>query len=243
VTLLMALIAALNAVARPAATRPREVGTAGAAVRVGLAAAAGVGVVTIACCAASVADEAFHLEAARHALAQGQQGTARSEYEEALGDDGWDGTAAGELLDAFTGSAAGTDGADPSDARRWIERLRQCGFLSEAARHEARLYYELYLRDRQPASLEKAVDAIKLGVALYPTSPERRLALGRMLTELAARVASEQKTDEAAAMRRDAAVELKAALDLDARRIHVSQPNRFDAATRETIAKEIAALQ
>jgi len=71
-----------------------------------------------------------------------------------------------------------------------------------------------------PADVRRAVEHLVEFVEAYPTSPGRRLELADMLERLAT------ITQDAVAAGR-AAAELRAALDLESKRVYVSEPHRF----------------
>lgn len=101
--------------------------------------------------------------------------------------------------------------------------------------HLGTLYYQRYRLGRDPADLRRAVGFFQAYVDVYPTSPNRRVYLANFLEEYA------EITGDGAQLAR-AARELRAALDLDARRVYVSKPNRFTAEEIGQIRARIAGL-
>jgi hypothetical protein len=100
----------------------------------------------------------------------------------------------------------------------------------------AGLYWARFRLARDAADMREAVDAMRETVAAYPTSPSRRLRLADLLQELA-------EADGAAETRHAAAVELQTALDLDAKRVYVSEPNRLTEEQRTAIMTRILELR
>lgn len=97
------------------------------------------------------------------------------------------------------------------------------------------LCYRRYEFGGDVADLRRAVEHLGAFVDAYPTSPPRRLELANVLEALAA------ITNDAAVARR-AAEELKVALDLESRRVYVSQPHRLGADEIEGILARITRL-
>lgn len=97
------------------------------------------------------------------------------------------------------------------------------------------LYLQRFELAGDRADQRRSIEAYRRFVAAYPTSPDRRVYLANLLEGLAA------ATGDSAA-RAAAAEELQTALDLDARRIYVSSPNRLSEAEVQQINARIRRL-
>ncbi len=97
------------------------------------------------------------------------------------------------------------------------------------------LRYRRYQLGQDAADVRRAVEHLVAFVDAYPTSPPRRLELAAMREALAA-------ITNDAAIARQAAEELKIALDLESKRVYVSKPHRFSPEQIEHIQNRIERL-
>jgi len=156
-------------------------------------------------------------------------------YSAAAATDNWDATAAEELtglLIARVGNVAECDAT-----AGWIAQIRMRDPQnSTAARRSAELYAARFQFSRDPGDLRRAVENLREAVVAYPTLPVARMALARALTML-------NDIEPSAGVRTEAADELERALELDLKRVYVSQPHRLSTDRRLTIEEQIRKLR
>ncbi len=167
-----------------------------------------------------------------------------SEYRSASRAYPWDGTAlaelAGELIRRVPppGDEPGNwAGQPPTDlVLDVLDKLEARDPLHPALhRYRATVLYQRFKRTDDSEALSRAVVAMRRAVARYPTSPNDRLFLAQLLEERAALTGS-------ADARNASAAEYRTALELDRRRIYLSEPNRYGDAYRAEIESKIDRL-
>jgi hypothetical protein len=160
-----------------------------------------------------------------------------------------DSTALDELIGELTRRVATVKQVDLALALAG-ELLRRDPHSGLARQHVATLYAQRFELGRQqdappvgekaadgePGDLDRAIAAMREAVAAYPTSPARRLYLADLLERRAG-------VTGRAADRLAASEELRAVLDLDAKRVYVSKPHRFGEARRRAIDERIRRLR
>lgn len=146
-----------------------------------------------------------------------------------------DATAVGEWIEELS---KGLDEPTKADLPLSLaeEFRRRDPFNSGYWHYVAGLHWTKFRLGRDAADMSKAVGAMREAVAAYPTSPSRRLRLADLLQELA-------EADGSSNTRWSAAVELQAALDLDAKRVYISKPHRLTEEQRAAIAARIEELR
>ncbi len=156
-------------------------------------------------------------------------------YSTAAATDVRDATAAEELTSLLI---ARVDNVTACDALAgWIAQIRMRDPQnSTAARRSAELYAARFRFSRDPDDLRRAVESLREAVAAYPTLPAARIALARALTML-------NDIERSAGARDEAADELERALELDSKRVYVSQPHRLSTDRRLTIEEQIRKLR
>jgi len=174
-------------------------------------------------------------EAASSATTKGDSRDALEVYRAAADCYALEATAVGEWIEELS-----KDLDEPAKADLPLslaeEYRRRDPFNSAYWNYVAGLHWTKFRLGQDQAEMRKAVEAMREAVAAYPTSPSRRLRLADLLQELA-------EADGAAETRRAAAAELEAALDLDAKRVYVSKPNRLTEEQRAAIGTRILELR
>lgn len=146
-----------------------------------------------------------------------------------------DATAIDELLDELVRRVATPEQA--AAALPLVEEFRRRDPHNLAIHHHAAtLHFQQFALTGDRRELDAAIEAARRAVAGYPTSPSKRLVLADLLERRAG--LTNDPADRAAAAR-----ELRAALDLDERRIYVSQPHHLSEEARETISARLARLR
>lgn len=147
-------------------------------------------------------------------------------YDAAADCDGLDGTAVVECIEALIPRVRAVEHVDETIALV-KEFQRRDSDNDVGYSHLGTLHYQRYELGREVDDLRRAVEQRRKGVASYPTSPHRRIYLANFLEELAA--ATNDSEIRAATVR-----ELQTSLELESKRVYVSQPNRM---TGEQIAE------
>jgi hypothetical protein len=150
--------------------------------------------------------------------------------------DAWplDGTAIDELVEELTRRASDTDQVDFVVE---YARMLEARDPQNASTHHylATLYFRRFSRTSDPADMERSFTEMQRAVAAYPTSPNKRLILATLYEQFALRTDSHD-------LRKLAAKELQTALDLDAKRIYVSAPNRLSEESRSQLQHRLKLL-
>ncbi|MBK8270552.1 MAG: O-antigen ligase family protein [Planctomycetes bacterium] len=86
--------------------------------------------------------------------------------------------------------------------------------------HLSGIYRQRYEITHNPADFQKSIELYRVCIDQYPTAPMRHIHFANLLEEYA------NATHDTSPLR-EAAAQLRTALDLESRRIYVSQPNRM----------------
>lgn len=100
----------------------------------------------------------------------------------------------------------------------------------------SQLYQQRFHLTRNIDDLARAVDSYRRCVAAYPTAPLRRIQLAELLAQMGEEMGSIK-------LRREAADNLRAALEFESRRVYVSQPNRMPPEEIQRIRDRIRSLE
>lgn len=228
--------------ARGAGVRPDAEPTARrrAAVGLGLLGAFSIGMLIYGCIL-PIHGAARALGAGRSTLAQNKSDSLPRTIgllEAAAAADRLDATALQELLETVLDRAdLAVVTPEMLPVREWLTALRRRDPANSAVDAlEARYHLREYDRSGSPDALSQTVKALRRWTAAYPTSPQRHIELGRLLERMA------ESTNDPL-LRGEAAREYRVALDLDERRVYVSEPNRMPPLLRTELGRRIESLE
>ncbi|MCG8408699.1 MAG: O-antigen ligase family protein [Phycisphaerales bacterium] len=155
-------------------------------------------------------------------------------YRDAVDGYSADGTAQSELIEQLIPRVRRLEHADIAIelARHFQDRDPDNAI---AYAHLAVLYRQRYEFSKDIADFHRAIDARRRGIDAYPTSPGRHIELANFLENYAGITGDVDARSEAAR-------ELQAALDLDAKRVYVSKPNRLTDRQKALLRERIEGL-
>ncbi|HWL92954.1 MAG TPA: O-antigen ligase family protein, partial [Phycisphaerae bacterium] len=146
-----------------------------------------------------------------------------------------DATAGTELIEQLLPRVATP--ANSAEAIKIAEEARRRDpFSGLIMTHQSALQQQRYHLTHDMTDMETALAFYRECVAAYPTSPHRRIQLGNLLEGLA-----DRRNDPA--LKSEAVRELQIALDLEAKRVYVSLPNRMPPEVLSSICQRIEQLR